>query len=292
VSDGEQKVLLLVGEGVVVDVRPLPAGGLSGLAERGITSGPAVQALAAGIEDQVLFVTTDYRFLLVTPRQLSDLQALDLTLADLFRLKPREMLCAAGRWEAIRNQERLLLVTSTGFVRAYPLDALRENIEGPVPLMFDTPPAGVPVAIFGVSRDEEVALLTEGGRGLRWPLQKLPLIGLQAINLGREDRLNQALAGEAGTEMVLLTADGYGRRMRLGDLEIAPRANAPGKVLIARRSPAVALAALPESERLWVVTSQGWAVVDVSGLHISQSTATDRLLHLDAEERLETAVQW
>jgi hypothetical chaperone protein len=288
-GDREQKALLLIGEGLEVDVRPLHAGGLA--EEKGAVSGMVIQALVAGVEDQILLVTTDYRFLLVTPRQLADLQALDLTLGNLFRLKPRETLCAAGRWEAIRNQERLLLVTSTGFVRAYPLDVLRENIEGPVPLMFDTPPTGVPVAIFGARRDEEVALLTEGGRGLRWPLQKLPLVGLQAINLGREDRLNHALVGEAGTEVVMLTADGFGRRMRLGDWEIAPKANAPGKALIARRSPAAALAAVPENGLLWVVTSRRLAVVNVSDLSASTSTSTDRLLRLAAEERVETAVQ-
>jgi hypothetical chaperone protein len=287
-DDKVQKALLLISDGIAVDVQPLLSDRLS--EEERAVSRPVIQALVAGMEDQILLVTTDYRFLLVTPRQLGDLQALDLTLGDLFRLKPREMVCAAGRWEAIRNEERLLLVTSTGFVRAYPLEVLRENIEGPVPLMFDTPPAGVPVAICGVRRDEEVALLTEGGRGLRLPLQRLPLIGLQAINLGREDRLNHALVGEAGTEAVLLTADGYGRRMRLGDWEIAPKANAPGKALVARRSPAVALAAVPKSEQLWVVTSQRITVAGVRSLPISKSTSTDRLLRLAKDEMVQTVV--
>jgi hypothetical chaperone protein len=288
-ADVQQKALLLVGEGLAVEVRPLPPDGLT--EEERTVSGPVIQALVAGMEDQVLLVTSDYRFLLVTPRQLSDLQALDLTLGNLYRLKPRETLCAAGKWEDIRRQDRLLLVTSTGFARAYPLDVLRENIEGPVPLMFDTPLEGVPVAVAGVQRSEEVAILTEGGRGLRWPLQKLPLIGLQAINLGREDRLNAALVGSVETEAVLLTADGYGRSVRLGDLEIALRANASGKTLIARRSPAVALAAVPEDQQLWVVTSRRVAVVDVGELPASTSTSTDRLLRLDAEEQMETVVQ-
>lgn len=289
-ADVEQKALLLIGERLAVDVRPLPPDGLA--EEEGVVSAPIVQALVAGMEDQVLLVTSDYRFLLVTPRQLADLQALDLTLGNLFRLKPRETVCAAAKWAAIRSQDRLLLVTSTGFARAYPLDVMRENIEAPIPLMFDTPLLGVPVAVAGVQRTDELLILTEGGRGLRWPLQKLPLIGLQAINLGREDRVNAALVGKVETEAVLLTADGYGRRLRLGDLEIASKANAPGKALIARRSSAVALAAVPEDEQLWLVTSRGVTAADVSDLSVSTSTSTDRLLRLDGDERVETAVQW
>lgn len=288
-ADVDQQALVLIGDALAIDVRPLPPDGLAEAANT--ISGPVVQALVAGMEAQLLLVTSDYRFLLVTPRQLADLQALDLTLANLFQLKPRETVCAAGKWENIRHQERLLLVTSTGFARAYPLDVMRENIEAPVPLMFDTPLSGVPVAVAGIQRSEELVLLTAEGRGLRWPLQKLPLIGLQASNLGREDRLNCALVGSLETEAVLLTADGYGRKMRVGDWEIAPKANATGKVLIARRSPAVALAAVPEDEQVWVVTSREVTAVDVSALSVSPSTSTDRLLRLDEDETVETVIQ-
>ncbi len=288
-GDVDQQALVLIGETLAIDVRPLPADGLAEAANT--VSGPVVQALVAGMETQLLLVTSDYRFLLVTPRQLADLQALDLTLANLFQLKPRETVCAAGKWEHIRHQDRLLLVTSTGFARAYPLDVMRENIEAPVPLMFDTPLSGVPVAVAGIQRSAELVLLTAEGRGLRWPLQKLPLIGLQAINLGREDRLNCALVGSLETEAVLLTADGYGRKMRVGDWELAPKANATGKVLIARRSPAVALAAVPEDEQVWVVTSREVTAVDVSALSVSTSTSTDRLLRLDEDETVETVIQ-
>jgi hypothetical protein len=157
--------------------------------------------------------------------------------------------------------------------------------------MFDSPLAGVPIAVFGVQRDEEMMLLTEGGRGLRWSLQKLPLIGLQAINLGRESRLSHAFVGKEEREAVIVTADGYGRKVQLGALEHAPKANSHGRSLIARQSPVAALAAMPESEPLWVVTSQGITAVDVSGLPASISTSTDRLLRLDRDEVVQTTVR-
>ena len=59
------------------------------------------------------------------------------------RLAGREAVCAIVDWTAAREAERLLLVTSTGFARAYPLETLRPSIEAPAPFQFDSPLPGV-----------------------------------------------------------------------------------------------------------------------------------------------------
>ncbi len=146
--------------------------------------GPYVSALRLAADEQLLLITSRYRFLLITARQLADMREVGLGIEDIHRFAAREAVVAVVNWSAAREMERLLLVTSTGYVRAYPLDTLRPAIEAPAGLTFDHPPPGVPVLAQGVDRGMDVIIVTEGGRAVRWPLANVPLAGVQALNPG------------------------------------------------------------------------------------------------------------
>ena len=93
----------------------------------------------------------------------------------------------------------------------------------------------------GVARRQDVVIVTEGGRGLRWPLARLPLAGAQAINCGQEaafDRVAAARAVAPAGALVLLLTAGYARRLRAAAVAEAPTAHSPGTALAPRR-PAV-----------------------------------------------------
>jgi hypothetical chaperone protein len=257
-------------------------------------SGPALtgavrQAQIARPDDQLLLVTTRYRFLLVSARQLADLEQVSVTARDLFQLAPRESISAVAAWSAIRGRERLLLVTSTGFVRAYPMDVLRGSIEAPTPYRFDSPLPGVVVAALGADRDEEVALLTESGRGLRWPLARLPMIGLQLVHPGKADRVDRvagALAGKNGSQAVVVLADGYARRLALESIPVPPGAKDRGRTLVTRQSPAVGLVA---AGMTLVVTDRRRLTADGGSLPLEASTKATRWLKLEAGESVSAA---
>lgn len=255
-------------------------------------SQPARQLLVAAPDDRLLFITSRYRFLLSSARQLADAAALGLRLGDLHRLAAREVICAVANWSAVRESERLLIVTSTGFLRAYPLDVLRGTIEGPVPYQFDSPLPGVAVALAGVGRDDEVVMVTEGGRGVRRPLGSLPTIGLQAINCSRGetvDRVAAAAAGPATMAPVLLLADGYCRRLLAEHVAVPDRPNSPGRSLVARQT-AVAALALPDDDgRLLAATTRGLRVIDATAAPLKDSTSTRLLLKMSEEELLVAA---
>jgi hypothetical protein len=126
---------------------------------------------------------------------------------------------------------------------------------------------------------------------MRWPLAKIPLTGAQAINPGREeafDRVTAALAAEPESEIVLLLADGYARRLRVDWVEEAPRANAKGKALVARRAAAMALAA---AGPLRLVTDRRVLVADSAGLPKEDSTKTFRLAKLEAGEAVTAVIR-
>ena len=232
------QVLVILGDEWQLTAVPLPhqERATLSLAALGL-AGSARQALIAAADEQLLLVTSHYRFLLVSPRQLLDMQGLSMALPDLHRPLERETLSALASWDEIKKAERLLLATSTGFARAYPLGVLQASIEAPVPFRLDNAPPGTAVSLIGVAEQDEFLLLTNEGRGLRLAVEKLRISGTQVLNCGKVDRVRAALVIKMGDEVTLLTADGYGRRLDPCRLEIPEQPNQKGRSLIARRSP-------------------------------------------------------
>jgi hypothetical chaperone protein len=292
-EDAAAPVLVVLGdaaqgtaEGAVADVAVLSEPPEGGPLPDGWTQ-PVRALLTAAPDDQLVFVTSRYRFLLATARQLADAQALNLRLGDLHRLATREVVCAVANWSALRDRERLLIATSTGFARAYPLDVLRGSIEGPAPYQFDSPLPGVPVALAGVDRDDAALLITESGRGARWPVAALPLIGLQAVNCVRGeglDRVVAAVAGPGAMTVAVVLADGYGRRLVAETVPQPPKANTHGRSLVARSSQVAGLAVVAESARLLAATNRRLAAVAAGGAPIEDSTRTYPLVKLRGDE--------
>lgn len=255
----------------------------------GLSSLPFISALRVLPDNQLLLITSRYRFLLVTARQLAELREAGLDIENIHRFAARETIVAITDWTAAREQERLLLVTSTGYARAYPLDSLRPAVEAPVPLTFDDPPSGVPVLAQGVDRGMDAVIVTESGRGVRWPLSKIPLTGIQTLNPGRDeafDRVTAALAVAPGDEIVLLLEDGYARRMKVAWIPEAPKVNAKARALVVRKATAVGLA---DVGSLTLVTDRRMMKTDSATLPLEDSTKAFRLAKLE-EEELVTAV--
>jgi hypothetical chaperone protein len=279
-SGKEQLNLVLLGEERTLTAVTLPITSFTQansllLADLGITTS-AAQGILAGLDEQLLLVTSKYRFLLVTPRQLLDLQALDMQFSDLHRLAERETICTFCSWTHTQEQERLLLATSRGFARAYPLRVLRENIEAPVPLKLDNPLPGLPIFAQGAQSGDEFLLVTANGRGLRWSIQALRISGTQVVNCGKDDRVTAAELVQSDSELLLLTEDGYGRRLLAQWIPFPSAPNRKGKSLIARRSPTVAIAKTGR----WAVTKRKLTAIDAAKLPLEDSTKSRSLFKL------------
>jgi hypothetical chaperone protein len=241
------------------------------------------QIVVAGLDEQLILVTTHYRFLLLTPRQLLDLQQIEMQLTDLHRLEKREIFCTLGSWQKIRGAQRLLIATSLGFARAYPLRILRDSIEAPVPLRLDHPLPGTPVSLIGVSGEEELLLFTHMGRGTRWPVYALDIGGTQVVNCGKEDRVKLALIAQPGEEILLFTEDGYGRRLLPGWVPYPERPNRKARSLIARRSDLAGAGKLGA----WAVTSEKILKVSEKDLPLMDSRKTEKAINLVADEKVQ-----
>jgi DNA gyrase/topoisomerase IV subunit A len=247
---------------------------------------PLLAALAASSDEQLLFVTSRYRFLLVDGRQLLDMAAVGQTLPELYHFGPREKLFAVARWSHLKQHEKLLLATSLGFVRAFPMDVLVNAIEAPVPLTFERPLPGWPVAACGANQGEQVILVTEHGRAVRFPLDEIPAIGLQALNRADDDTVLAPLVTASEAELLLLTDRGYGRRLPANAVFRAEKANSHGRVVLSR-APVRVAAALPPHGRPAVLTTNGLARVEAAAIPLeAESTRSQRLLRLDEDEEV------
>ena len=241
---------------------------------------PPQQVLLAKLEEQLLLITSQYRFLLVTPRQLLDLQAMDMQLSDHHRMAAQETVCIVGSWTQIREKDRLLIVTTQGFARAYPLNILRSNIEGPVPLKLDDPLPGLPIGLFGVDSNSEFILVTSNGRGQRWPVHTLRMSGTQVVNCSKDDRVIDVALAQPNDELILLTADGYGRRLLAEWIPFPEKPKKIGKSLISRRARLAAIAKDAE----WILTNRNLMNIIFTDLPLEDSTKSKPLLKLKPQE--------
>lgn len=240
-------------------------------------------AVLADLDEQLLIITSRYRFLLTSARQLLNIQELDMPITDILRIGERETFCVVASWREIREQAKLLLVTSLGYARAYPLRVLRESIEAPTPLKFDHPLLGVPVAVFGTQQTGgELIILTEQRRGARWPVSKLPVRGLQAINCGKDDRVVAATLAGLEDDLVLVTADGNGRYLQPQWIAQPPKPNQKGRVIVSGRSNLVGVA----NAAAWAATQTRLIPVTNHTLPQQNSTKTARLFELEGDEQV------
>lgn len=245
---------------------------------------PINAAVIADLDEPLLIITSHYRFLLLTPRQLLERQSVAVQLADVYMLGQREYLCSVSRWRPITQRDKLLLVTSLGLARPYPMRVMQENIEAPVPLKFDVQLLGVPVLATGAEAADEVALVTAPGRMARYPVGQLRGSGTQAIKSDRDNRVTGAVLCQPEDALLLVTADGYGRQIKAAWVEMPPKENSQGRVQVARRSHVAGAANGP----VWAVTNKRIVKLNDGRAPLEQSTKTSRLLKLADGEMIRT----
>lgn len=259
------------------------------LSELGLPSN-GLRAITADWDEQLLILTSKYRFLLLTPRQLAEQQVAKVTLNQVFQLGKREVLCTVARWRAIKQQEKLLLMTSAGLARPYPTRVMIESIEAPVPLMFDQPLPGVPVFADGAEGQEELLLFTRGGKGLRSQVGSLRGSGTQLMNVAKGDRVETAVLCQPNDPILLITNDGYGRQLLAEWVPQPEKENDKGKSLVARRSDLIAAVPNPEDNPIHLLTSQRLLLLENGRPPLDESSKTFPLLKLNKKEAVHTVL--
>ncbi len=278
------QVLVFLGEGQQITAVPITQLLITELPNHPITT-----ALIAHPDESLLIITSHYRFLLLTPRQLLERQSVNVRPADVYMLGQRESLCSLSRWEAVKRHEKLLLVTSLGVTRPYPTRLMQENIEAPVPFKFDNQLFGVPVLAVGAEMADTAVLVTEKRRGARWPVGQMRGSGTQALNCGAADRVASALLCQPEDELLLLTRDGYGRRLLAEWIPQPKKENSKGKSLLSRRS--LVTAVLPARHPdLWAITNRRILPIEPRQAALDNTTKSQPILKLERDEVVQTVI--
>lgn len=127
--------------------------------------------VSAAPDERLLLMTSDYRFLLKTPRQLADMHRMGLRLAEAegFRLDEfgNEHLTGISPWETVKNQPYLMLISTSGHFKRFRSDMLVPRIEQPVSYRIDRLKGGYPLALLGVGEQGDVTVFSASGRALR-----------------------------------------------------------------------------------------------------------------------------
>jgi hypothetical chaperone protein len=233
-----------------------------------------IQVIPAKDSDQqMLLVTSMYRFLLTTSGNLLDLQDLEMEIGEFYQLKKDEFVSSIGLWSVIKRQKELLIVTSKGYARTYRLDRLLETIEGPTPLKFDQPLLGLPLTVNGIDRDDDLVVVSDSGRAVRYPLDALPSQGIRAFNRPDDERLVGAIIGDRAEEFVVVTQEGFGRRLAFDSVPEPAKLNSRGKVIISRK-PVAGIAGIKPDLSAYAVTEREVIPFDPLQLALDGPTST------------------
>lgn len=248
--------------------------------------GSVRRVLAAGVDEPLLLITSRYRFLVVTPRELLDLEALGQPLAELHHFGPYEKVYAVNLWRPLKDAERMVLVTSLGYARSYPTDVIVPAIEAPVPLTFEQPLPGWPLAALGAEGDEDLVMVTDNGRGAQFAVAEVPSTGVQAFKRKEEEEMMGAVLTREGDDVLLVTSEGFARRLPAAAVYAPEKGNSRGRVLITR-GPVRSVVCLDEGAALWVVTPAGLKPVSTEKIPPeAETTRSHRLLKLGSDQEI------
>jgi hypothetical protein len=254
---GSTAIVGLMGERGVFAYIPQPEPARNDQRQTGtIAALPAgtVRVLAAPAAEPLILYTTDYNFVLKTPRQLARLEALGLDLADAEGFKPDvfgdEHVCSATRWSDLAEGCPAALITTTGHVKRFQ-ETLLARLEQPVPYRMPRM-KGLPLALISLCDGAEIVVFSEMGRGLRVPAQQITS-DARLINISGKDRLLAAFRVAPGDDRAFLIAGETGlTRLTLGDIPLSTTMNSAGERVTTRRPVAV----LQDSARVTIFTTQ------------------------------------
>lgn len=219
-----------------------------------ISAAPLV-LLGAPVDEPLLLLTSNFRLLLVTGRDLLHYQNANLTLNHVHSFERNEQICLIQRWLPLRDHEQLLLVSTQGYVRKFDMTQFRPNIEGPTPTKIGWTLPGWPRLVVGAAEAQMLVLINNQGRGVRLPVAQIKRAGVRALPKQKADELVVGCAGAENDALWLLSTQGYAKWLTIKQVALASEANPAGAVLLRRRGEICHGVLAPQNPH-WVMTSR------------------------------------
>lgn len=202
---------VLVGINGDVAAIELSAGSLSSVVP---LPGDLTTLIALPADQAVILMTTEYRLLKRSARELAQMRELGLTLAESAKFHRDDFGVegVSGIAAAHGTNDHALLVTSAGAYKLYGRTALLERLDGTLPYTI-TRIKGDPVALVDVAANGEIIAFSRAGKAARLPVSLLTSGNGRLMNLAPDDRIIAAFAFQPGDQFVMAAQNGALQRV-------------------------------------------------------------------------------
>ncbi len=261
-AHSEQIVFMGINGDVIATELPADA-----LAEASPIPGAVTALLTLPADQSVILMTTEYRLLKRSARELAQMRELGLPLAESAKFHRDDFGAetisgmAAANW----TNDQALLVTSAGAYKLYTRAALFERLEGTLPYAI-TRIKGDPVALVDVPAHGEIIAFSQAGKVVRMSVSELATGNGRVMNLYGEDRIIAAFAFQPGDQFVLAAQNGV--LQRVGN--VAPAAGIDGAGIKMAQGRTVSAAKI--GGELWAMTDRRMLKVDAAQLDKPRGT--------------------
>lgn len=220
-------------------------------------------SLPAGVfavppEMPILMMTTEYRLLLRNARELAEMHALGLRLADVENLRVdkfgAETVSGLHPWLPGENVDYLALISTSGHAKLLRADTILERIEQPVPYSLGKI-SGYPAALVPLRADDDMLVFSSAGNVLRTSVENIRRAGSRIMRANGGTRVVGAERIGRAEELVLANGKGRGKRLAIDTLSPATQL-AAGQRVITSQFRAVAIGSAQPGDSLWAITSQ------------------------------------
>lgn len=206
------------------------------------------------LDEPLLLITSRFRLLLLTSRELLTYQESGLSVRDVHGLERAEQICVLSRWQELRKKDTLVLVSSQGAVRTFETRLLAPQVEGATPARIGWSQAGWPRLICAGMATQDLVLANSLGRMARIALNKIPRAGTRVLAKQKNDDLIAAACVTDET-LLLVSSQGYGAALSAGAISATNGSDGSGQVVVRRRGTICGMTAICAQSQYWVLTS-------------------------------------
>ncbi|MBV7338756.1 Hsp70 family protein [Chloroflexi bacterium TSY] len=231
-------------EPVPIDLSSLPY-------ERGLYS-----MTMADLDEPLLLVTSTFRLLLVTLRELIGYKEASMNFADARGFMRGEQLCLVTRWSPIQEEPLLALMSSQGYVRTFIMEQMRSRIEGSTPPKIGWSQPGWPKALMGAEPEQRLTAIDSAGRGASVRSENVPRSGVRLLQKRKANELVAGLTTTDEAELLLLSTTGYASCVDVKRIPHASKDKPTGAALVRRRGEICNAQIMVQSARYWALTTE------------------------------------
>ncbi len=191
-------------------------------------------------DDRLLLLTTEYRAVSRTARQLAELTTIGVKLEGLEDFTGnafgRETVCAIVPLADMPPSDDVLILSTLGYARRMDGAKLLERLAQPVSYALPRL-RGYPMSLVRLPSGGEVLILSQAGRMVRFPVDQIGRTELRLLTVPMKSGLAAALGLPAPMEILVVTKSGYVIRLNTTDIPMTTEANTTGEKILTRTQP-------------------------------------------------------